>query len=247
MSKIGIGILGAAGRMGQMTFFEVLADDDTVCTGMVVRPGSAAEGNPVMLEDGKTGTGHAYVSEKQQVFDASSVVVDFSTVEAGMENLALAQKTGTAIAIGITGFSDEQLEAIRAAGENVPVLLSYNMSFGITALARAIEGLSDALGPDFHVEISDIHHTMKKDAPSGTALMIGDATGRARDDIKYTSERTGNVIGEHTVLFSGPAEQIEITHKAKDRRLFAKGAVLAAKWLAAQPPGFYTLKDVLEK
>lgn len=246
MSKTNIAIIGAAGRMGQMTFREVMADETAACSAMLVRPTSPDDGAPVFLPDTKVGTGLFYSTDKKTAFKASDVVVDFSTVAAALENLKLAIGIGVPIAIGVTGFSDEQLERIKEAGETIPVLLSYNMSLGATALAVALEPMSNALGDDFHLEITDIHHKMKKDAPSGTALMLGEATGRDKKDIKYVSERKGNVIGEHHILFSGPGEQIEIVHRAKDRRLFARGALMAAHWLSDQKTGFYSLKDVLK-
>lgn len=246
MIKTNIAIVGAAGRMGQMTFREIMADETAACSAMLVRPTSPDDGAPVYLPDTKVGTGLNYSTDKETAFGASDVVIDFSTVEAALENLKLATKLGVPIAIGVTGFSDDQLAEIKEAGETIPILLSYNMSLGATALAVALEPMSKALGDDFHLEITDIHHKMKKDAPSGTALMLGGATGRDKKDIKFVSHREGNVIGEHHVLFSGPGEQIEIVHRAKDRRLFAKGALMAAHWLKDQNPGFYSLKDVLK-
>lgn len=246
MIKTNIAIIGAAGRMGQMTFREVMADETATCSAMLVRPTSPDEGKTVLLPDTQVGTGLKYTSDKKAAFQASDVIVDFSTVGAVLENLKLATEIGVPIAIGVTGFSKDQQSLIEEAGETIPVLLSYNMSLGATALAAALGPMSRALGEGFHLEITDIHHKMKKDTPSGTALMLGEASGRGNADIKYVSQREGNVIGEHRVLFSGPGEQIEIVHRAKDRRLFAKGALLAAHWLKNQKPGFYSLKDVLK-
>jgi len=245
MAKTNIAILGAAGRMGQMTLREVMADDTAACSGLLVRPGSADEGKAARLADSDAGTGLSYSSARDKVFQNSDVAIDFSTTEAALENVNAAKKAGLPIAIGVTGFSGDALKKIEAAGKSIPVLLSYNMSPGINALAASLSSLSAALGKDFHLAITDIHHKNKKDAPSGTALMLGAATGRTKNDIKYASERTGDVIGEHHILFSGPAEQIEIIHKAFDRALFARGAVMAAHWLAKQKPGFYSMKDVL--
>lgn len=246
MTKTNIAIIGAAGRMGQMTFREIMADETAACSAMLVRPGSPDDKDPVFLPDTKVGTGLFYSTDKKAALEASDVAVDFSTVEASLENLKLATGIGVPLAIGVTGFSEEQLGTIKEAGEVIPVLLSFNMSLGATALAVALGQMSKALGNDFHLEITDIHHKMKKDAPSGTALMLGAATGREKKDIKYVSHRQGNVIGEHHVLFSGPGEQIEIIHRAQDRRLFARGALMAAHWLSGQKPGFYSLKDVLQ-
>lgn len=246
MAKTQIAISGAAGRMGQTTFREVMADETAACIGMLVRPGSAYEGKPVYLPDTRVGTGLVYSSDREGAFKAADVIIDFSTVGAALENLALAKKFNVPVAIGVTGFSDKDFRKIEAAGKDIPVLLSYNLSPGITALSALLGPLSGALGKDFHLEITDIHHKMKKDAPSGTALMLGASTGRDKKDIKYSSVREGDVIGEHHILFSGPGEQIEIIHKARDRTLFARGALMAAHWLARQKPGFYSLREVLE-
>ena len=246
MNKIRIAITGGRGRMGQITILDVMDNDGTVLTGVLVRPNSPDVGQPVNIPDTGLGTGFHYSDSAQNIFKTAEAIIDFSIPEASLSYALMAAKTGTPLVIGTTGFSERQLKEIEAAAKDAPILLSYNMSFGITALANALDGLSKALGSAFHLEITDIHHTGKKDAPSGTALMLGEATGRQTKDIKYTSYRKGNIIGEHRILFSGPAEQIEIIHKAKDRRLFAQGAVLAAKWLIGQKPGLYNLQDIFD-
>ncbi|MCH8322464.1 MAG: 4-hydroxy-tetrahydrodipicolinate reductase [Proteobacteria bacterium] len=246
MAKKRIAISGGLGRMGQMTLVEIYRDGDVALSGVLVRPGDKLVGAPVLFPETKVGTGQNYSDDRLAVFGASDVVIDFTTPKASVENAKAAAQTGAALVIGTTGFTEDQLEQIRAYAEKAPVLLSYNMSFAITALAKAVGGLSRALGPDFHLEITDIHHAEKKDKPSGTALLLGAASGRDKKDIKYTSHREGKVIGEHHILFSGPGEQIEIIHRARDRRLFARGGLLAADWLIGKQPGFYTLKDVMK-
>ncbi|MCH8172360.1 MAG: 4-hydroxy-tetrahydrodipicolinate reductase [Proteobacteria bacterium] len=246
MAKKRIAISGGLGRMGQMILVEIYRDGGVALSGVLVRPGDKLVGTPVLFPETKAGTGQNYSDDRLAVFGASDVVIDFTTPKASVENAKAAAQTGTALVIGTTGFTQDQLEQIRACAEKAPVLLSYNMSFAITALAKAVGGLSRALGPDFHLEITDIHHAEKKDKPSGTALLLGAASGRDKKDIKYTSHREGKVVGEHHILFSGPGEQIEIIHRARDRRLFARGGLLAADWLIGKQPGFYTLKDVMK-
>ena len=232
--------------MGQMVILEIMASEQAALEAVLVRPGSPDKGEAVMVPDKPIGTGLKYGDDPAAPFASAGVVIDFSTPEAGIRHAQIAAETETPLVIGTTGFSEEQLSEIRKAAEKAPILLSYNMSPGITAIAGALKSLSDALGEAFHLEITDIHHAGKKDAPSGTALMLGQASGRAEKDIKYTSHREGHIIGEHRILFSGPLETIEITHVAKDRRLFAKGALMAALWLKDQKPGLYDLNDVLK-
>lgn len=232
--------------MGQMTLVEIYRDGGAALSGILVRPGSYALGDPVLFPDTQVGTGQNYSDDREAIFAASDVVIDFTTPGASVENARAAAKGGTALAIGTTGFTDDQLDEIKQCADQAPILLSYNMSFAIAALGHALKGLSDDLGEAFHVEIYDLHHAAKKDKPSGTALLLGKAIGRKAGAIKYTSVREGDVIGEHRILFSGPGEQIEVIHRARDRLLFARGAVLAAHWLKGKAPGFYTLEDVMK-
>ena len=245
MAKKRIAISGGLGRMGQMTLVEIYQDKTVALSGVLVRPGDRAVSTPVLFLETQVGTGQNYSDDRLAIFGASDVVIDFTAPEASVENAKVAAQTGTALVIGTTGFTEGQLEEIKACAEKAPILLSYNMSFAITALSKAVGDLSRALGSDFHLEITDIHHAEKKDKPSGTALLLGAASGRDNKDIKYISQREGKVIGEHHILFSGPGEQIEIIHWARDRRLFARGGLLAAHWLIGKKPGFYTLKDVM--
>jgi len=245
VQKTKIAIAGGLGRMGQKTLVEILEDDGVVLSGVLVRKGSYALGTPVLFPDTQVSTGQNYSDDREGVFRNSDVVIDFTAPNPSVENAKVAAKTETPLVIGATGFSESQLKEITASAKAAPILLSYNMSFAITALGNMLQGLSGDLGNAFHVEITDIHHKDKKDAPSGTALMLGEAIGRPKGAIKYTSHRKGHKIGEHRILFSGAGEEIEVIHRARDRRLFARGAVLAAHWLKGKKPGFYTLKDIL--
>jgi 4-hydroxy-tetrahydrodipicolinate reductase len=164
-----------------------------------------------------------------------------------MEHLALCEKLGKAIVIGTTGLSDEHRDKVKAAAGKIPVVLSPNMSVGVNILFKMVADASKALGPDYHVEIVEAHHTEKKDAPSGTAKEMARIVKEFKgdDQIPIDSIREGDVVGEHTITFDSDVDTIEITHSAKTRDIFAKGALKAAKWLAGKKNGLYTMKDVL--
>jgi 4-hydroxy-tetrahydrodipicolinate reductase len=158
--------------------------------------------------------------------------------------------------IGTTGLNDKDMKEMQDAAKGCPLLWSANMSVGVNLLAALVEQASAKLGPAFDIEIAETHHRNKIDAPSGTALMLGKATGRAAAPIDrsgkretgtlgYSVQRGGDVIGDHTVSFFGASERIELSHRAGDRSLFAKGALRAAEWLAEKPNGFYSMRDVL--
>jgi len=192
------------------------------------------------------------------------VLVDFSSPEAALARLAECRREGVPLVVGTTGLSEEQ-QAEMAAGE-IPVLLSANMSLGVNLLREIAVSVAQALGDDFDIEIIESHHRFKKDAPSGTALMLGRAiaealgrdlnteavhgrTGavgeRSRREIGFHAVRAGDIVGEHTVLFGSLGERIELRHVAHSRDTFARGALRAARFLVDQPPGLYSMKDVL--
>ncbi len=191
----------------------------------------------------------------ENLFDAD-VVIDFTTPAATRKHIWLAAKHHKPIVIGTTGLSDDDMREMRDAALECPLLWSANMSIGVNLLAVLVEQAAARLGPGFDIEILETHHRNKLDAPSGTALMLGRATGRPDADmdrsgkrkegtVGYTVQRCGDVVGEHTVSFFGPGERIELTHRAHDRSLFAKGALRTAQWLKNKPHGFYTMRDIL--
>lgn len=191
----------------------------------------------------------------ETLFDAD-VIIDFTTPQATRAHAALAAARAKPIVIGTTGLKQDDMDAIAAASASCPVLFSANMSIGVNLLAALVEQASARLGDGFDAEIMEIHHRNKIDAPSGTALMLGRATGRDAAGIDrtgkrgsgtlgYAVQRGGDVVGEHTVSFFGPGERLELTHRAHDRSLFAKGALRAAQWLHGKPAGLYSMRDVL--
>ncbi len=233
-----IAIAGQNGRMGRMLVNEL---ESGQWQGMSFAGGTISADDPEKL----------FGSEYR--VDA---VIDFTTPEATRKHIWLAAKHHKPIVIGTTGLTPADMKEMQDAAKECPLLFSANMSIGVNLLAALVEQASKRLGNDFDVEISEIHHHNKVDAPSGTALMLGKATGRPaapmdrngrreQGTVGYAVQRGGDVIGEHTVTFFGPGERIELGHRAHDRSLFAKGALRAAQWLKEKPHGFYTMRDVL--
>ena len=230
-----VAIAGYKGRMGQMLVRELESG---------AWPALSYAGGTTAADDPET------------LFSAD-LVIDFTTPTATRKHIALAARHHKSLIIGTTGLSEADLQIMQDAGKECPLLFSANMSIGVNVLVALIEQATARLGNDFDIEISETHHRNKIDAPSGTALMLGRATGRPAapldrsgqrepGTVGYAVQRGGDVIGEHSVNFFGAGERIELTHRAHDRSLFAKGALRAATWLIKKPPGFYTMRDVLE-
>ena len=190
-----------------------------------------------------------------RLFDAD-IIIDFTTPDATRQHIRLAAQHHKPIIIGTTGISDECIREMQEAARECPLLYSANMSIGINLLTVLVEQAATKLGPEFDIEILETHHRNKIDSPSGTALMLGRATGRDTDKpdrngkrqsgtIGYAVQRGGDVVGEHTVSFFGPGERLELIHRAHDRSLFAKGALRAARWIKEKSHGFYTMRNVL--
>ncbi|MCX8030319.1 MAG: 4-hydroxy-tetrahydrodipicolinate reductase [Thermodesulfovibrionales bacterium] len=201
-----------------------------------------------------------------EIINDTDVVISFTSPEASLEHLKVVVDKKKAIVIGTTGFSKEQIENIKKLSENVPVVLAPNMSVGVNLLFKILKDVAVVLGDDFDIEIVEYHHRLKKDAPSGTALkmaqVIAEAINRNLDEVAVYARkgiigertkkeigiqtvRAGDIVGEHTVLFGGLGERIEITHKASSRDTFARGALKAAKWIFSKPAGLYDMMNVL--
>lgn len=180
--------------------------------------------------------------------DHGDVLVDFSTPSALQASLDRAVAAGIPILVGTTGLDDLAGQRIAAAAEQVAVLRAANTSLGITILADLLERAAAVLGPDWDVEILDVHHAKKVDAPSGTALALGDAVSRGRSSAKigYASIRGGTAAGDHEVMFLGPEERLILSHRAESRAIFARGALAAARFLHGKPPGLYSMRDVID-
>jgi len=261
-----IGIIGCAGRMGRMLIQTVMETPGAKLTGGTEREGSDAIGADLGTLVGAAPAGVTVTSDTRALFEASDVVIDFTVAATTQAHVALAAETGTALVIGTTGLSSDDHAAIDKAAEKTCIVQAGNMSVGVNLLLGLVEQAASALGPDYDIEVLEMHHRHKVDAPSGTALMLGEAAAagrkvdlakvsqRVRDghtgarnagDIGFATLRGGSVVGEHSVIFAGERDRIEITHKAADRGLFADGAVRAAMWCEGRAPGRYSMKDVL--
>lgn len=264
-----IGILGAAGRMGQMITKEILSGAYAGATLAAAgeHAGSSALGQDMGTLCGFGELGIKINADKSAVFSACDVLIDFTTPQATMDHAAMAHETGKALVIGTTGLSAIEDAAITSAAGRAPVLQAANTSVGVNVLLSIVEQLAAKLGPqEFDIEIFEAHHKHKIDAPSGTALALAQAAANGRGvildealiparfgqigprpegSIGMSVFRGGDVIGDHTVTFAALGERIEISHRASDRALFARGAVRAALWLAGKPAGRYTMRDAL--
>jgi len=267
-----IGILGAAGRMGQMIARDILyrqADlksGDCILASAVDHKGSWALGKDIGGMLGRSPANVNVTTDKNAAFAACDVMIDFTAAEAVTEHAGLAHQHGKAYVLGTTGLGAVEQAALQSAAKKAAILQAANMSLGVNLLLSLVEKVSGLLNNEYDIEIFDAHHRHKTDAPSGTALALGHAAAKGRgvklEDAMVPARfgqigaripgaigvsvfRGGDVVGDHTVTFAGPGERIELSHKASDRSLFAKGAVTAALWLKGKPPGLYSMKDVL--
>jgi 4-hydroxy-tetrahydrodipicolinate reductase len=265
-NQIGIGIVGCAGRMGQMVVAQVCATDGCNVAGATEHAGHSAVGSDVGSLVGLEPLGVKVGDDAAAMIAAVDAVVDFTTPEATVEHARLAAQAGAAIIVGTTGIDDAQGEELVRAARHVPVVWAPNMSVGVTLLLALTEQVAGVLDNSFDIEILEMHHRYKVDAPSGTALGLGRAAAAGRnaafDEVKqavrdgHTGERPdgeigfatlrgGDVVGDHTVVFAGDGERIELSHKTANRKVFAAGAVRATMWAVGREPGLYTMRHVL--
>jgi 4-hydroxy-tetrahydrodipicolinate reductase len=259
-------VAGAAGRMGCRLVALIKQADDLALVGAV-----EGKGHPCIGKDAgeQAGCGQSDVriqDDLQSVIGAGDVVIDFSSPSASLNHLKTAAEYKRAMVIGTTGFSASDLEQIRTAAKSVPCVVSPNMSVGVNLLFKVIAEMAQALGEDYDIEVIEAHHRLKKDAPSGTAMKMAQIlaevtrrdlqqvgvfarhgmTGeRKRGEIGVQAIRAGDIVGDHTVLFGGMGERLEVTHRAQSRDTFAAGALRAGRWVVKQPPGLYDMMDVL--
>jgi 4-hydroxy-tetrahydrodipicolinate reductase len=259
-------IMGAAGRMGQAVIRVLHEMPNCSISGGTESAGSSALGADIGEIAGVGKLGIPITADPLELFIRSEAVIDFTTPDATTEYVGLAAQARIVHVIGTTGLTPPQEDAILAASQHAVIVQSGNMSLGVNLLAALVKKAAETLGPDFDIEILEMHHRLKVDAPSGTALMLGKAaaegrhiglddhsvrvrdghTGvRKRGDIGFATLRGGDVIGDHMVVFAGASERLELTHRAGDRQLFARGAVRAALWGQGKPPGLYSMQDVL--
>ncbi len=266
MSDLRIGIVGCAGRMGRMLVNQVAVTKGCSVYGGTEPADSSAIGEDINALAGLAPSGVTVSDDTAALFANSDVVIDFTAPAASVAHAKLAAKSGTTLVIGTTGLSNEEQAEITACGEKTVIIQGANMSLGVNLLAQLTKKVAELLDDEFDIEVLEMHHHHKVDAPSGTALLLGKAAAegrqvdhdtvadRGRDgitgarkkgDIGYAVLRGGNVVGEHTVIFAAENERIEITHKAGDRSIFTRGAVRAALWSKGKPAGNYDMMDVL--
>ena len=266
MPDIKIAIAGCAGRMGHMLMRQVAETEGCALAGGFERDGAPEIGMDLGELAGLGTLGIDVGDDPEMAFAGADVVIDFTIPDASVANAARAAATGTALVIGTTGLDDDQAAALRSHAAGAPIVWAPNMSPAVTLLADLVQRAAAALDQDYDIEVLEMHHRHKIDAPSGTALALGRAaaagrgvdldtvadrgrdgqTGaRRRGDIGFAVLRGGGVVGDHSVLFASPNEVIELSHRAGDRALFAAGAMTAAKWVVGRAPGLYGLRDVL--
>ncbi len=266
MPELKIGVVGAAGRMGRMLVAEIAKTEGAVLSGAGEAAGNSALGRDAGELAGIGALGVALGDDTPALIAGADVLIDFTSPDATARHAGLAAECGTAHIIGTTGFEAVQQSAILAAAHKTAIVQAPNMSLGVNLLFALTERVAGALGEDFDIEIFEIHHRHKVDAPSGTALGLGKAAARgrgvdleavaergrdgitgarARGAIGFASLRGGDVVGDHTVIFAGEGERIELTHRAGSRHIYAAGALRAALWAHGKPPGIYGMKDVL--
>ncbi|MBC2857600.1 4-hydroxy-tetrahydrodipicolinate reductase [Stappia sp. 28M-7] len=259
-------VVGAAGRMGGALIRAISQIDGVKLSAAVERPGSPAIGQDCGILAGLQANGITVTDDALAAFAATDGVLDFTAPAASRHFAELAAQARIVHVIGTTGLGEDDLAAIRPAARHARVVQSGNMSLGVNLLAALVRRAAAALDEDFDIEVLEMHHRHKVDAPSGTAYLLGEAaakgrgidlaersvrsrdgiTGeRPRGDIGFATLRGGTVIGDHSVLFAGPLETITLSHHAQDRQIFARGAVKAALWARDRKPGFYTMEDVL--
>ena len=266
MADMRLVVTGAAGRMGRMLVKTIQETPGAILAGALEREGSPMLGEDAGLVAQCGAAGVAISADPLNAILDADGIVDFSAPAASIEFSALAAQARIAHVVGTTGLSDEDLARIGAAARHAPIVRSGNMSLGVNLLALLTRRVAQALGEEFDIEIVEMHHRMKVDAPSGTALMLGEAAAEGRGvalgdhsargragltgarrpgDIGFASLRGGGVIGDHSVIFAGAGERIELSHRAEDRAVFARGAVRAALWAHGRKPGLYSMADVL--
>ena len=265
MSTVRVAIAGAGGRMGRALLEAASATSGVVLAAALEAPASPLAGRDA-AELGAGAKGVKIDTDPAQALRQADVLVDFTRPEGTLRHVQACVAARRGLVIGTTGFDAAQLARIREAAAAIPIVMAPNMSVGVNVTMRLVEMAARALGSDYDVEVFEIHHKLKVDAPSGTALKLGEVAARARGQtlesdgvfgrhgvtgerkagtIGFSVARGGDVVGDHTVFFAGPGERIEITHRSTSRATYAQGAMRAALFLAGRAPGLYDMQDVL--
>ncbi len=263
---INVIVAGAAGRMGCRLVALIKESTTLTLAGAIEEKGHRAVGNDAGETAGCGRVGIPITDDFAALLGRGEVVVDFSAPEATLQHVRMAAQHRRAMVIGTTGFTAPQLEELKSLACQFPCVLSPNMSVGINLIYKVISEMAKTLGDDYDIEVIEAHHRLKKDAPSGTALKIAEVLAKAvsrdlgqvgvyarkgligerkKGEIGIQTIRAGDIVGDHTILFGGMGERIEVTHRASSRDTFVGGALRAARWVVRQPPGLYDMMDVL--
>ncbi len=264
---IRVAVTGAAGRMGKANIQAVEAADGMQLGAAIVSPQSSLVGADAGELAGMGKLGVALSGSLESVINDFDVLIDFTSPQVTLQNMALCAAHGKRIVIGTTGLTPEERAELDSYADKMPVVFASNMSVGVNLSFKLLAMAAKVLGDDYDVEIIETHHHHKVDSPSGTALSMGEAVAgalgrdlrecavygregqigaRTQKEIGFATVRAGDVVGDHTVMFANEGERFEITHKASSRMTFAKGAVRAVSWLNEQPNGVYSMQDVLD-
>jgi len=242
-------VAGAAGRMGGRIIHMIRQSNDVELAAAFERPDHPSVGSDVGQVVGLGNLGIKVARSLKEVIGLGEVIIDFTGPEATLENLKLASAAKLAVIIGTTGISGSLLDQVKALAGSTRCVMSPNMSVGVNVMFKIAGEMAKVLGKDYDMEILEVHHRFKKDAPSGTATRLAQilaaATNRDLDEIGIQTWRAGDITGEHTILFGGIGERLELVHRAHNRDNFARGAVKAAAWVVHQPAGLYDMQDVL--
>ncbi len=266
MSDMRLIVAGASGRMGRTLVRAIAETKGVTLCGALEQSGSPMLGRNASDLAGVGGQDILLTDDAERLMRQADGIIDFTAPSATVEHAVLAAKVGIVHVIGTTGFSADDEARIAEAAKRAIIVKSGNMSLGVNLLAALVKRVAKTLDEDFDIEVVEMHHNKKVDAPSGTALLLGHAAAegrgvdlektsvRSRDghtgarkagDIGFATLRGGTVVGDHTVIFAGTAERLELSHRAEDRMIFARGAVKAALWANGKKPGLYSMADVL--
>lgn len=259
-------VAGAAGRMGKRIIHMIQQDPETSLSGAFELPDSPCINKDAGLEAGLGELGVKIAGSLADVIDQGDVLIDFTSPKATLENIRTAASCELAMVIGTTGITSESLNEVESLARKTRCVLAPNMSVGVNVMFKIVQEMARILGNDYDMEILEVHHRLKKDAPSGTAMhlaqILADSVGRNLEEVgvyarkgiigKRTDKeigiqtwRAGDITGEHTVMFGGTGERLELIHRAHNRDNFARGAIKAATWVTKQPKGLYDMQDVL--
>jgi 4-hydroxy-tetrahydrodipicolinate reductase len=261
-----VAILGATGRMGKALIGAIAEAGDLKLSGALTEPGDRLLGRDAGENAGIAAADVPLTDDRKHALHGAQVAIDFTLPEALEANARACESAGAALVVGTTGLTESHDAVLRKAAHNIPLVYGRNMSVGVNVFMELVARAARALGEEYDVEIAEAHHRHKVDAPSGTALALGEAVAATRGrtlkelavlsregqigprvpgTIGFSVVRGGNIVGDHTVFFIAPEERLELCHRALDRKTFARGALRAARWVVGRAPGFYTMADVL--